>query len=101
MAAGCALRVLPHDLLEEVGDVIEACVTCVPHVLAVVVSGLQRVVLQADQVVADIVESGFTGCHMAPPECLGTDTQDRFPGASYAKPTPQLAARASSASMMR
>src|SRR5829696_742801 len=62
-----AIRVLLHDLLEERGDLVLAGVPRVTDVLSVIVTSLQRVVLDADQVVADVVEAGFTGCHDEPP----------------------------------
>src|SRR3954470_5704092 len=55
--------VLLHHLLEELRDVVVAAVLGVPDVLAVVVPGLQRVVLDRDQVVHDVAEAGFTRRH--------------------------------------
>src|SRR3954447_5266113 len=63
MTALGALRVLVHDFAEEARDVVEVRVLGVPHVLAVVVPGLQRVVLHRDQVVGDVGEAGLTSCH--------------------------------------
>jgi hypothetical protein len=40
-----ALGVLLHHLLKEAGDVVEPAVLGVPHVLAVVMASLERVVL--------------------------------------------------------
>src|SRR3954447_11408172 len=57
------LGVLGHDPLEDLGDVTLARVAGVPHVLAIVVTGLQGVVLHRDQVEGDVVETGLTGSH--------------------------------------
>src|SRR3954468_332960 len=55
--------VLLHDLAEEASDVVQSGVVGVPDVLAVVVARLQRVVLDGDQVVRDVGESGLTRGH--------------------------------------
>ena len=57
----------PEALLEELGDLVLARIPRVTDVLSVIVASLQRVVLDADQVVADVVEAGLTGCHDEPP----------------------------------
>src|SRR3954471_7026140 len=67
VAALGARGVLVHDLAEETGDVLQACVLGVPDVLAVVVACLERVVLDRDQVVRDVLEAGLTGSHRVPP----------------------------------
>lgn len=59
VAASCALGILRHDLLKEQGDVVETGIFRIANVLTVVVSGFERVVLNRDQVEADIIESGF------------------------------------------
>ena len=48
MALRRAGGILGHDLLEEVGDVISASVLRVPHVLAVIVASLERVILHRE-----------------------------------------------------
>src|SRR3954463_12183960 len=58
-----ALGVLLHHLAEERGDVVQAGVLGVPDVLAVVVTGLERVVLDGDQVERDVGETGLTSGH--------------------------------------
>src|SRR4051794_34074851 len=68
VAAVRPLAVLLHHLLEEVRDVGSLGVLGVPDVLAVVVPGLEGVVLHGDEVVGDVVEAGLTGGHGAPPE---------------------------------
>src|SRR5579885_3451538 len=57
------LRVFLHDLLEELGDVVLPGVAGIADVLTVVVPGLERVVLQGDEIERDVVESGFAGGH--------------------------------------
>src|SRR3954451_25347557 len=58
-----AVGVLLHHLLEEGGDVVHPGVLGVTDVLPIVVSRLQRVVLDGDEVERDVVESGFSGSH--------------------------------------
>src|SRR4051794_32595637 len=64
VAALGAGRVLLHHLAEEARDVGQARVLGVPDVLAVVVACLEGVVLDGDQVVEDVLETGFSGGHV-------------------------------------
>jgi Protein of unknown function (DUF1203) len=63
VAALGSRRVLLHDLAEEARDVVQPGVLRIPDVLPVVVPGLERVVLDGDQVVGDVLEAGLTGGH--------------------------------------
>src|SRR5215207_9935768 len=67
MAPAGPLGVLGHDLLEERRDLVLAGIAGVAHVLAVVVAGFERVVLDRDQVVGHVVEAGFAGRHISLP----------------------------------
>src|SRR5436190_23275547 len=61
------LRVLFHDLAEELGDVIQACVLCIADVLAVIMPRLKGVILNRDQVERHVIEAGFPSSHRRPP----------------------------------
>src|SRR5687768_3020928 len=56
--------VLLHHLAEERRDVLLAGVLGVAHVLAVIVPGLQRVVLHRDEIEGDVVESSLSCWHV-------------------------------------
>jgi hypothetical protein len=64
VAAVSPLRVVGHDLFEEVSDVVLAGVAGVPHVLAVVVPGLEGVVL-------DGIRSKVTSSNPVSPVAIG------------------------------
>src|SRR5689334_11270719 len=71
MAARGPRRVLLHDLAEEPSDVLQPCVLCIADVLAVVVPGLERVILNRDQVERHVIEAGFSGSHRWLPSLIG------------------------------
>ncbi len=60
MATPRPFGVLGHHLAEEERDLIQARVLRVAHILAAIVSGLQRVVLNGNKVEGHVVETRFT-----------------------------------------
>src|SRR6266576_2106955 len=63
VSAGSAGAVVLHRVAEELRDVVQPGVLCIPDVLTVVVPRLERVVLDGDEVVGDVLEAGLSGCH--------------------------------------
>src|SRR5690348_7076564 len=59
-----ALGVLSHHVAEEGRDVVQTGVLCVAYILAVIVTGLERVVLHRNEIKGHVVETCFTRCHV-------------------------------------
>src|SRR5256885_13285711 len=63
VSAGRAGAVVLHRVAEELRDVVQPGVLRVPDVLTVVVSRLERVVLDGNEIVGDVLEASLSGCH--------------------------------------
>src|SRR5207248_4912724 len=63
VGAGRAGAVVLHRVAEELRDVVQPGALRVPDVLTVVVSRLERVVLDGNEIVGDVLEASLSGCH--------------------------------------
>src|SRR4051812_46646146 len=64
MAPPRALGILSHHFGKKRRDLIQTCVLGVPDVLPVVMAGLQRVILNRDEIESDIIKTCFPCCHV-------------------------------------
>ena len=73
MATPCPCGVLSHNVLEERRHVVMTGILRVTNVLTVVMAGFQRVILNRNEVEADIVETGLPCRHDSSHSLLMSD----------------------------